>query len=71
MRNAGNNANLTVRRIASNGIGVERTFLASSPRIEKIDIHSHSHIRRARLYYLRQRTGKATRLRSKRAFDQR
>ncbi len=70
VRNAGNNANFTVRRIASNGIGVERTFLTNSPRLEKIEIHSHSHVRRARLYYLRQRTGKATRLRSKRAFDQ-
>ena len=37
VRNAGNNANFTVRRIASNGIGVERTFLANSPRIEKIE----------------------------------
>ena len=42
----------------------------NSPRIEKIDVHSHSHVRRARLYYLRQRTGKATRLRSKRTFQQ-
>lgn len=71
VRNTGNNANFTVRRIASNGIGVERTFLASSPRIEKIEIHSQSHVRRARLYYLRNRTGKATRLRAKRAFEQR
>jgi len=70
VHNAGNNANFTVRRIASNGIGVERTFLANSPRIEKIDVHSHSHVRRARLYYLRQRTGKATRLRTKRVFEQ-
>jgi len=70
VRNTGNNANFTVRRIASNGIGVERTFLASSPRIEKIEIHNRSHVRRARLFYLRQRTGKATRLRSKRAFEQ-
>jgi large subunit ribosomal protein L19 len=70
VRNAGNNANFTVRRIASNGIGVERTFLMSSPRIEKIDVHSQGHVRRARLYFLRERTGKATRLRSKRAFEQ-
>ena len=70
LRKGGNDANFTVRRVASHGIGVERTFLASSPRIEKIDVHSHSHVRRARLYYLRQRTGKATRLRTKRAFDQ-
>lgn len=38
--------------------GVERTFLVGSPRIEKIEIHSQSHVRRARLYYLRSRTGK-------------
>lgn len=71
VRNTGNNANFTVRRIASNGIGVERTFLVSSPRIEKIEIHNRSHIRRARLYYLRERTGKATRLRAKRSYEPR
>lgn len=70
VRNTGNNANFTVRRIASNGIGVERTFLTSSPRIEKIEIQSQGHVRRARLYFLRQRTGKATRLRAKRSFEQ-
>ena len=70
VRNAGNNANFTVRRIASNGVGVERTFLISSPRIEKIDIHSHGHVRRSRLYFLRDRTGKATRLRAKRSVEQ-
>jgi len=70
VRNAGNNANFTVRRIASNGVGVERTFLASSPRIEKIDIQSSGHVRRSRLYFLRDRTGKATRLRAKRSVEQ-
>ena len=69
VRNAGNNANFTVRRIASNGIGVERTFLVSSPRIEKIEIHSRNHVRRARLFFLRERTGKATRLRAKLNFE--
>lgn len=69
VRNAGNNANFTVRRIASNGIGVERTFLVSSPRIERIEIHNQGHVRRARLYFLRNRTGKATRLRSKRTYE--
>jgi large subunit ribosomal protein L19 len=67
-RNSGNNKNFTVRRIASNGIGVERTFLLRSPRIERIEVHSHAHIRRAQLYYLRGRTGKSARLREKRAF---
>jgi large subunit ribosomal protein L19 len=70
VRNSGNNANFTVRRIASNGIGVERTFLLNSPRIEKIEVQSEGHVRRARLYYLRERTGKATRLRSKRTYNQ-
>lgn len=55
----------TVRRIASNGIGVERTFLTHSPRIEKVTVHRHSHVRRAKLYYLRERTGKRARLKQK------
>jgi large subunit ribosomal protein L19 len=66
MRKSGNQANFTVRRIASNGIGVERTFLMRSPRIEKIEIHRHAHVRRAQLYFLRERTGKSARLREKR-----
>lgn len=69
LRNSGNNANFTVRRIASNGIGVERTFLLRSPRIEKIEVHRHAHVRRAQLYYLRERTGKSARLREKRIFN--
>ncbi|HLA97191.1 MAG TPA: 50S ribosomal protein L19 [Anaerolineales bacterium] len=64
-RNSGNNANFTVRRIASNGIGVERTFLTRSPRLEKVVIERHSHVRRAQLYYLRDRTGKRSRLKQK------
>lgn len=64
-RNGGNNANFTVRRIASNGIGVERTFLAKSPRLEKVVVHRHSHVRRANLYFLRERTGKSARLKQK------
>jgi len=68
LRNSGNNRNFTVRRIASNGIGVERTFLLRSPRIEKIEIHRHAHIRQANIYYLRGRTGKSARLREKRIY---
>jgi large subunit ribosomal protein L19 len=64
-RNSGNNANFTVRRIASNGIGVERTFLIRSPRIEKVVVHRHSHVRRSKLYFLRDRTGKRARLKQK------
>lgn len=66
IRNSGNQANFTVRRIASNGIGVERTFLLRSHRIEKIEVHRHAHVRRAQLYFLRKRTGKSARLREKR-----
>jgi len=66
LRGSGNNQNFTVRRIAANGIGVERTFLTRSPRIEKIEIHRHAHVRRAQLYYLRDRTGKSARLKEKR-----
>ena len=64
-RNGGNNTNFTVRRVASNGIGVERTFLARSPRIEKVVVHRHSHVRRGKLYFLRERTGKRARLKQK------
>lgn len=65
-RNSGNNENFTVRRIASNGVGVELGFLLNSPRIEKIEVHRHAHVRRAQIYYLRDRSGKAARLREKR-----
>ncbi len=65
VRNSGNNANFTVRRVASNGVGVERTFLARSPRLEKVMIERHSHVRRAQLYFLRERTGKRSRLKQK------
>jgi large subunit ribosomal protein L19 len=61
----GNNETFTVRRIASNGIGVERTFLTRSPRLEKVVVHRHSLVRRAKLYHLRERTGKEARLKQK------
>jgi large subunit ribosomal protein L19 len=65
LRNGGNNANFTVRRLASNGIGVERTFLMRSPRIEKVVVERHAKVRRAQLYYLRERTGKSARLKQR------
>jgi large subunit ribosomal protein L19 len=65
LRNGGNNGNFTVRRVASNGIGVERTFLLRSPRLEKVTIERHSKVRRAQLYFLRDRTGKSARLKQK------
>ncbi len=65
MRGGGQNETFTVRRIAANGIGVERTFLRRSPLIEKVDVHRQAHVRRAQIYYMRGRTGKAARLREK------
>jgi len=65
-RRGGNNASFTVRRVASHGVGVERTFLLRSPRIEKVEVSRQAHVRRAKLYYLRQRSGKRARLTEKR-----
>ena len=61
----GASSTFTVRRVASNGIGVERTFLTRSPRIDKVVVERHSKVRRARLYFLRTRTGKSARLKQK------
>src|SRR5579859_988774 len=61
IRSGSVNANFTVRRI-TNGVGVERTFLLNSPRIEKIEVLRHARVRRNNLYYLRGLTGKAARL---------
>jgi large subunit ribosomal protein L19 len=66
VRGSGANATFTVRRIASHGIGVERTFLLHSPRIDRVEVLRRAHVRRARLYYLRERKGKAARLRERR-----
>ena len=65
LRKGGNEGAFTVRRIASNGVGVERTFLMRSPRIDKVVVERHSHIRRAQLYFMRGRTGKSARLKQK------
>src|SRR5215472_6491654 len=61
LRGGGVNRNFTVRRI-THGVGVERTFLLNSPRIEKIEVIRHARVRRKQLYYLRGLTGKAARL---------
>jgi large subunit ribosomal protein L19 len=66
MHGGGTSANFTVRRIASHGIGVERTFLLNSPRVEKVEVLRRARVRRAQLYYLRQKRGKQARLREKR-----
>jgi large subunit ribosomal protein L19 len=65
INNCGNDSNFTVRRVASNGVGVERTFLSRSPRIERVVVHRHAQVRRAKLYFLRERTGKSARLKQK------
>ncbi len=65
-RSGGINENFTVRRIASHGIGVERTFLLHAPRVESIKVIRQGKVRRAKLYYLRGRTGKAARIKERR-----
>ena len=64
MSGSGNRAMFTVRKI-SYGVGVERIFPLGSPSVEKIEIKSRGHVRRSRLYYLRELKGKKARLRSK------
>jgi large subunit ribosomal protein L19 len=64
-RNNGVNSTFAVRRIASNGIGVERVFLTRSPRIDRVVVERSSKVRRARLYYLRGLRGKRARLKQK------
>jgi large subunit ribosomal protein L19 len=65
LRGSGSKQTFTVRRIA-HGVGVERSFLLHSPRIEKIDVLRHGKVRRAKLYYLRGRVGKGARIQEKR-----
>lgn len=66
IRRGGNNANFTVRRLASHGIGVERTFLLHSPRVERVEVLRHAHVRRSRLFFLRGLTGRRATLKEKR-----
>jgi len=61
---AGINKTITVRKVFQ-GVGVERVFLLNSPRIEKINVLRRGDVRRSKLYYLRERSGKATRIKEK------
>ncbi len=65
MRGDGIRSSFTVRKL-SFGVGVERTFPTHSPIIDKIDVVSRGHVRRAKLYYLRDRIGKAAKVKEKR-----
>ena len=67
-RGKGPGATFTVRRI-SNQIGVERTFLLHSPLVEDINIVRKGHVRRARLNYIRERTGRAAKIKEARSFS--
>lgn len=61
VRRKGTSSNFTVRRVTQ-GIGVERTFLYHSPRVEKVEVSRRGRVRRAKLYYLRGLTGRAARI---------
>lgn len=63
-RGRGVNSTITVRKVFQ-GIGVERVFLVNAPRVENIKVLRRGDVRRAKLYYLRERTGKATRIKEK------
>lgn len=65
VKQGGQKANFTVRRMAAGGVGVERTFLTRSPRVDKVVVERHSQVRRSKLYFLRERTGKSARLKQK------
>ena len=67
IRGSGARKTFTVRKV-SNGVGVERIFPLYSPKIAKIEVLRRGHVRRAKLYYLRQRSGKSARIKEKRYF---
>jgi large subunit ribosomal protein L19 len=67
LQGSGVRQKVTVRKLAS-GVGVEKTFFTNNQRVAGIEIVRRSHVRRAKLYFLRDRVGKATRLREKREY---
>ncbi len=66
LSHSGLKSTFSVRRI-SHGVGVERTFLLHSPRIDKIEVVRHGDVRRAKLYYLRGKVGRGAKVRERRA----
>jgi large subunit ribosomal protein L19 len=65
LRHGADGGSFTMRRV-THGVGVERTFLFRSPLVEKVELLRHGKVRRAKLYYLRERSGKAARIKEKR-----
>jgi large subunit ribosomal protein L19 len=65
VRNGGIAKNVTLRKM-SNGVGVERTLPLHSPNVAKFEVLRHGRVRRAKLYYLRDKVGKAARIRERR-----
>lgn len=65
-KGGGAHASITVRRVA-HGVGVEKSFLVHSPRVEKIEVSKRGIVRRSRLYYLSEKIGKAARIKEKKA----
>jgi large subunit ribosomal protein L19 len=61
--NGGIRRTFTVRKLSANNVGVEKIFPLHSPRLEKVELVQRGRVRRAKLYYLRDRTGKATKVR--------
>jgi large subunit ribosomal protein L19 len=69
-RPKGPEGTFTVRRIGSHGIGVERTFMYQSPRVDRVEVARRGIVRRAKLYYLRELTGRAARIKERRVVSQ-
>ena len=69
LRGSGSRATVTVRKVSS-GKGVERIFPLNAPTIDKIQVVKHAHVRRAKLYFLRDRKGKASRMKERRVDQQ-